>query len=525
MTDRTDDCPPASGASRDQPGPEKSSTVGADGEDGAGRPLARRAGSALFWKAFQLAGSKIVFLARTLILAWLLAPDDFGLLAIALIAVDTLSSLTDIGMIPALVQNRNADRRHYDTAWTVGIIRALIISVSVFVAAPFLAGLFQEPRAVNLIRLIALRPLFEAALSIRLAELIRELRFRSIAFVTLPDALANTLMSVALAPRLGVWAIVIGMLFGQMVQVVMSYLLAPGRPRFSVSRQAASSLVAFGRWIFLLGVLAILGNFLLQMIISRQLGAAELGLYFLACRLAYLPGEVAREVVGTIAFPVYAALQRDLIEAGKAFRSILTGVSAAMLPISALLIALAPSLVRNVLGPRWESTVPLIQVLALVNVIGLFGELVVPLLKGIGQPYKVVFLELAQQSILLVLVWHLAGRWGILAAAIAWVPALSVSQLLSLWFVRRIFPRLFAGWGLPLLTLLPVAGTTYLIAGVTTLMLPGLEGLFVATLLALGAASAFILILDRWLSMGLVEGVFRLFPEAAALIRLTPANR
>jgi O-antigen/teichoic acid export membrane protein len=487
--------------------------------------LARRAGSALFWKGFQLAGSKTVFLARTLILAWLLAPDDFGLLAIALVAVDTLSSLTDIGMVPALVQHREAERRHYDAAWSIGLIRAAGIALLVFAAAPFLTGLFQEPRAVNLIRAVALRPILEAAASIRMAELMRELRFRSIAFVTLPDALVNTLFSIALASRLGVWAIVIGTLLGQLVQAIMSYVLAPYRPRFAVDRQAVASLVNFGRWIFLLGVFSVVGNFLFQMIISRQLGAAGLGLYFLASRLAYLPGEVARDVVAAITFPVYASLQRDLVQAGKAFRSILTGVSAAMLPVSALLIALTPSLVRNVLGSRWEGTVEVIQVLALVNVIGLFGELVVPLLKGLGQPHKIVLLEVAQQSVLLALVWNLASRWGVLGAAIAWVPALALSQVLSVLFVRRIFPRLFAGWGLPLLAVSGAAGPTYFIADGITRLLPGLEGLIIGGLLGSGSALALMLVLDRWLSLGLVQGLSRMFPEAAALVGLSPVNR
>jgi hypothetical protein len=107
MTDRTMTARPRQARARSQSTWFLQNRTGfEDSEEALSQFLARRAGSALFWKGFQLAGSKIVFLARTLILAWLLAPDDFGLLAIALIAVDTLSSLTDIGMVPALVQHR-----------------------------------------------------------------------------------------------------------------------------------------------------------------------------------------------------------------------------------------------------------------------------------------------------------------------------------------------------------------------------------------------------------------------------------
>ena len=119
--------------------------------------LAKQTGSALFWKAVQLGGVKIIFLARTLILARLLVPEDFGLLAISLIAVDFLMSVTNIGMLPALVQRLDADERQYNTAWTLGIIRALGITSTVILAAPFIAALFAEPRSTDLIRVVAVR--------------------------------------------------------------------------------------------------------------------------------------------------------------------------------------------------------------------------------------------------------------------------------------------------------------------------------------------------------------------------------
>jgi len=102
-------------------------------------PLARQAGTALLWKGAQLVGSRAISLARYLVLAHLLVPDDFGLFAIALVPLEVLSSVTDVGMVPALVQRNESDDRLYDVAWTVGVVRAAAISASILIAAPLLA--------------------------------------------------------------------------------------------------------------------------------------------------------------------------------------------------------------------------------------------------------------------------------------------------------------------------------------------------------------------------------------------------
>jgi O-antigen/teichoic acid export membrane protein len=356
--------------------------------------LGQQAGSAIIWKSIQLAVVKGIFLARTLILARLLVPEDFGLLAISLVAVDFLMSVTNLGMIPALVQRRELDERHFNTAWTIGLGRAVLIAGLVFLAAPVVATLFAEPRATDLIRVVALRPVLEAAASIKVAELTRNLRFRALTFVYLPEALINTIVSIVLAPFFGVWALIAGALAGVTAQAIASYVLAPHRPRLVLDSAAARPLIRFGRWIFVAGLIAVAGRSMLQLVISRKLGAAELGLYFLAAKLAFIPAEISSEVIGAVAFPLYSRLQANARQAAKAFRAILVVMWASLLPICALIIVLAPSLVENILGPRWEATVPLIRLLALVNVVGLLGETVVPIFKGMGQPSRLAILEL-----------------------------------------------------------------------------------------------------------------------------------
>jgi lipopolysaccharide exporter len=241
--------------------------------------LARRTGSALLWNGVGLAVTRVISLVRFVILARLLAPDDFGLLAIAWVAIELLLTLTDLGMVTALVQRDRVDASQFDTAWTVGLVRALVVAVAIVVGAPLIAELFEEPRAAGILRALAVAPLLSALASIKIAELTRNLQFRKLTLIRVPEAAVEAAVSIALATVLGVWALVVGVLVANVVRVVLSYLLAPHRPRISFDQGAARSLFRFGRWLFAVGVLGLAGEALLRAGIARRLGTAELGVF------------------------------------------------------------------------------------------------------------------------------------------------------------------------------------------------------------------------------------------------------
>jgi O-antigen/teichoic acid export membrane protein len=479
--------------------------------------LAETARFALSWRAIQYVGVKLVYLARLLVLARLLAPEDFGLLAVATVAIDFLLHVTNLGMIPALVQKTDADERHFDAVWTVGILRAGLITCGVALAAPWIADLFAEPRATDIIRALALRPLIEAAASIGVARLTRDLRFRTLAVLWLGEALANTLLTVALAFFLGVWALVIGALAGPLVFAVLSYVAAPHRPRLRLDDSAIRSLVRFGRWVFVTGLIALAGRSILQATISRELGVAELGLYSLAARLAFLPAEVSSAVVGSVAFPLFARLQAEPERTATAFRTMFIGLIVLLLPLVGLLVTLAPSLVHEVLAPRWQGTAPLITLLAIASAIGLLGDTAVPMFEGLGRPQLVTVIEAVQSTCLAGLAWVLADHFGLIGAVFAWIPALLASQVACLVFLRVFSPRCLVGLGTPLAMVLGVAAMTSATAYAIDRSLGGMSGLVLA--IAVSAVVALVLLLsgDRILGLGLVDSLARVFPRLSFL--------
>jgi lipopolysaccharide exporter len=487
------------------------------------RPI-RAAGIAMMWQAFQMGGVKGVYMIRLLVLAILLTPADFGLFAIAASATGFLQNLTNFGMIPALVQADNLEEAKYDAAWTFELTRSIIVTALTFVFAPLIASIFAEPLAVPLIQVLALRPLLESMISIKVAALNRNLTFRPLAFLKIVEAIFNAVISISLAKFIGVWGMIFGMIGGAASMVIASYILAPYRPRLLFDWKLVQPLMKFGRWILITGIVAMAGSFGLRIAISRQVGAEGLGLYFLAAQLAFLPSEVASEVVGAVAFPLFARLQSNLHQAMRAFQAILTGLMALLYPVCALIIVLSPVLVQEILGPKWDETVPLIQILALATMIGLLSDATIPLVKGFGQPYRVTLIELVQSSTLIITIWFFTSRYGTIGAAMAWLPAIICVQILCLYFIRDMFndPLKEARRSLFAIFLATVGG-----AGISFLaihILPNIPGLIIASLLAALVTGSILWFSDHRYSLGLARNIAIAFPQVASFLKIRNPN-
>lgn len=262
------------------------------------------------------------------------------------------------------------------------------------------------------------------------------------------------------------------------------------------------------------------GNFGFRIIVSRQLGAEGLGLYFLAAQLAFLPSEVASEVIGSVAFPLFARLQSNLQQAARVFQAILSGLMALLYPVSALIIVLSPVLVQSILGEKWNGTVPLIQILGLVTMIGLLSDATVPLVKGFGQPYRATQIELVQSSTLLLMIWFFTSRYGTIGAALAWLPAIIFIQILCLHFLREIFHEPLHEARKPLFAILlaTVGGTG--ISFLVIQLLPNIPGLVIAVLLAVLVTGSILWYFDQQYSLGLVRNIAVAFPQVASIFRI-----
>ena len=474
------------------------------------RQIVARAGSAMRWRAAQLASVELIYFARLLLLASLLAPEAFGLLAIASIALSTLMQVSNVGMVPALVQRSEATRDEYDGAWTIGLARALLVTLALVASAPLIAELFKEPRAVAIIQALAFRPAIEALSSIGVARLTRELRFKELAFIYAPAAVVDLCVAVLAAPELGVWALVAGTLAGSAAMAGLSYCFAPHRPRLRFHWEEVAPLADYGRWVLLAGVLTLAGTMLTQLAVSRMLGATALGLFFLAVKLAFLPIDAANSVVGTVAFPMFVRLREDMPASARAFLSVLTGLHLLLLPVYALTFVLAPQL-ESVLGEQWTGTAPIVRILCVAGVVAITGTALSRYLMAHGSAKGAFWLEALHTVALLVALVPCIMQWQAYGAATSWLIGSVTMLALSVFWLQRLMPGLLRQARRRLVAALLVSLCAAMAAWLAAAPFAGLPGL-VAGGLAGVATGALVL---WWLN-----GVLRLqLQELGVLLR------
>src|SRR3954468_21376327 len=192
----------------------------------------KRAGNALLWKAAQLGTSKVLYLLSSLVLGRLLTPTDFGLVAIATVAITTVMTATETGMTNALVQATERQREHYDVAWTIGLLRGSLVCAVLCILAPYVAQLFGDARATPLVRMMAFLPLLNSINSPHMTDLMRELKFSRLAIVAAAAVVIEAITCITLAKSLGGTAIILGKLGGAFTTLALSYVVAPYLPRF-----------------------------------------------------------------------------------------------------------------------------------------------------------------------------------------------------------------------------------------------------------------------------------------------------
>ena len=353
----------------------------AGGQTGPGTHMLR--GStwmiALRW-AIRLTG-----LISTLILARLLTPKDFGVVAIAMIVVGMFEMLSYTGHGAAVVRHRDPTREHYDTAWTISVIMGLGVGVAIFLIAPLTNIYFHDERAIMVMQCLSLRAIMSGFENIGTLDFRRDLRFEKFFGYNIYAKLISFTVTIALAFVLrNYWALVAGILSGQLARTILSYVMHPYRPRISFAKM--SEIWSFSIWIF---VRSMGGYFLGQVdviAVGGATGASSMGRYTIAKDVAYSPTtEIVAPLIWVL-FPVMARYQHDPVQLRQLYLRMLgwSLVIGASTGIGIWLVA--PDMVRLVLGQKWVSITPLVGWLAITASIEVMNNSTFTTLDVIGAP-------------------------------------------------------------------------------------------------------------------------------------------
>jgi lipopolysaccharide exporter len=324
-----------------------------------------RLATGTIWIATARLSTNLLGLTTTLVLARILVPADFGLVAFGTTILSVVSAVTNMSLTSALIAHKAPTPGHFHTAWTLNAARGLIIALFLCLAAKPASLIAHEPRLFGLMCVLSLGPIFDGFQNPRVVMLIRDLIFRQ-QFVLLVGAkLVAIIVSIGLAlVYKSYWALALGTLAGQLTGVVISYLLFPFRPRLSIEHY--KELFSFSMWLTLGDLVLTLNLKFDSLLIGQFLGRAPLGVYAVGDNLAVLPTKEAMTPVMSTLFPALSQLVDDRKRLGAAYQRAQTLVAAIALPAGVGLGLIADPLIRLTMGDKWLGAIPVVQILTLV---------------------------------------------------------------------------------------------------------------------------------------------------------------
>jgi len=292
------------------------------------------------------------------VLARLLAPDDFGLVAIAASFATIVEGLSAFDVDKALIRSRDDDRALFDTAWTLSVLRGLLAALAMWGVSPWVG----DARMADVLRVLAVVPILNGLRNPRFVTFERNLVYSKLAVLTVTAKVLSVGVTLALAVVVrSYWALVVGQLAYALAGVVLSYLLLPSRPAVSLSR--VSALASFSGWLSLTSVVTVLSMETDKLIVGWLVGVTDAGLYFMTQRVGVLPTQELLSPLQRILFPAFSALGSDTVRLRRAAAESISVLASLSLPAGFGFALVAADFVPLALGEPWAPIVPLLVVL------------------------------------------------------------------------------------------------------------------------------------------------------------------
>lgn len=468
-----------------------------------------------FWVFALRILMQVLSYARYIILLRILPVADVGLLGVAMLLMQTLNSFTNTGFQAALIQKKENIHAYLNSAWTVGIIRAIVLFVIFYLAAPYAAMLGVPDEKVSLtidiIRVTGLVMIIMAFCNIGTIYFQKELRFNKLFIYQLGGTLTDCIVTICIVlVYKTIWSLVIGKLVGTSVMCLLSYIMSPYRPALSLDLAKARELWKFGKWILGGTILSFLMTQGDDFFVWGMLGVSSLALYQIAYKFSCMPATEITNVISQVTFPAYSKLQDDIPRLRDAYLKVLQLTAFLSVPVAGLIFILAPDFVRLFLKPKWLPMVPAMQILAIFGLLRSLGATRGPVFRAVGKLRIVTKLQSIKLVVLVILIYFLTKRFDIAGTALAVTLANVTGQYLGIYFIIKCTK---AGvWEMLKPMLFPLAATVVMLAVMTTFRNKLPESItfapfFVLAIIGTATYIATVLVCDKFFGYGIVRNL------------------
>jgi O-antigen/teichoic acid export membrane protein len=362
-------------------------------------------------------------LIRNMVLARILAPNEFALMAIINAAAITFEAITEVGVRQSVIQNKHgSDPDYLNVAWWVQIGRAICLFASAILLAPWISSFYHKPDLLILLRVSFLAILFRGLVSPRAYVLEKEYRFGKAVFLMQGSAVLGTIVAVALAFVIrNVWALVIGFVAEFAVMCLLSYVLVPFIPRFKMHREYLSELLRFARGVFGMPILAMVTSQADVLVLGKALHEEQfflLGMYSLAANLAYMPIDLFVRVINRVLLPVFSEKQDDKDSLRLAILQTTRWTAICSIPTIALVMMCARQTLQLVYGAKFVAVAIPFGILCLYIVARIESAILGTMFMAVGQPHLHRRFVALRAAITAGLIYPAIVHFGLVGAAV-----------------------------------------------------------------------------------------------------------
>lgn len=369
--------------------------------------------------------------AVSILLARLLVPADYGLVGMALVITSFVALFGNLGLGAALIQKKVIDEETISTAFWATVAAGFVLLAVVYIAAPYAAEFYREPRVIDIARVAALGLLFGPMNSIVTSLLERHMRYRAVAFLDISTALLGQATAVGFAlSGMGVWSLVAGTLVAQAARIPLAYAFERWTPGLGFSFAKLKELFSFGGYLLAFNFVNFFNRNLDKLIIGRALGATQLGYYDMAYQAMLKPLQNVSDTIGRPLFPALSSLRDKREEAAETYRKIVAYISLVTFPAMFGLSAVASDFVTVVLGPQWVPSIPVLQILAIVGAVQSVAATVGSIYLSQGRSDLMLKVGIAATG-LVGIAFFVGVSWGIIGVAVCYSLATLVIWVLS----------------------------------------------------------------------------------------------
>jgi len=386
--------------------------------------------------------SRLIALLKTVILARVFSPTQFGVFGIASLVLAFLEIITETGINIFIVQTKQKIANFIDTAWVLSIIRGFVVGIIIYLLAPVIAGFFNSRESESIIVLISIVPVIRGFVNPSKNLLQKNLNFSKEFYLQGTLLLIDAFFAITFSIiTQNITALVIGLIASAIFEVILTFSFIKPIPRLGISLKSVKQIFHKGKWVTWAGVSQYIAENADNISVGKFLGAGDLGIYQVAYRLSTLTITEITDVINRVFFPIYAKISNDKEKLKSVFIKSSLTLSLLVIPAGLIFFFFSREIIIILLGEKWLEAAGVLKVLAFYGILRSLIGYPSSLFLGLGLQKNVAYMTSVRGVVLLITVFPLLFAYGIIGVAYSAILSVVAEFPIVLYMLFKIFKR------------------------------------------------------------------------------------